>query len=231
MSLAAAQKFVDLACRAVKAKGRFAVAFSGGDTPRRAYELLARPEFKAHVPWEGVHVFWGDERCVPVDDPRSNERMARKALLDHVPIPPAQIHPIACAESPYKEAERYESLLRDFFTGWPSAFDLVLLGLGEDGHTAALFPRSSGVKEMKRWATEVEDYEAGICRVTLTAPLFNQAAVVAFLVSGRAKARALYEVLEGPLDPTQLPAKLIRPPKGELLWLVDEAAGAELKET
>jgi len=227
LSRAAAALFAQ---QAVQARGRFSVAISGGRTPERTYQLLAQPPVRDQVPWEKVHVFWGDERCVPPDDPRSNERMARRALLDHVPIPQKQIYPIHCAGDPQQAAERYEELLRAFFQGQPPGFDLVFLGLGENGHTASLFPGTPVLEGETPWAASVHLAEQDLDRVTLTAPLLNQAAVVAFLVAGTAKAQVLREVLEGPRDPRRLPAQLIRPTSGKLLWLVDGKASVQLKE-
>lgn len=226
LSAAAAQLFAEQAERAVEAQGRFSVALSGGSTPRPAYELLAQPPFRDRVPWAKVHVFWGDERCVPVDDPRSNYRLARLALLDHIPIPNGQIHPILCSQQPREAAERYETLLRTSFTSQPPRLDLVFLGLGENGHTASLFPGTPVLEEQQRWVADVEVPGQDVSRVTLTALVLNRAAVVAFLVAGAAKAAVLRDVLEGPRDPSRLPAQLIRPTGGELRWLVDRAAAS-----
>lgn len=222
LSRAAAALFVRRAQQAIRRSGRFAVALSGGQTPRQAYEGLARPPCRDAVDWERVHVFWGDERCVPFEDPRSNARMAYEALLDHVPIPRDQIHPIACADDPKAAAARYEMLLRGFFGERPARFDLVFLGLGEDGHTASLFPFSPALEEQVRWVVAVEEVTPP--RVTLTFSVLNQAHLVAFLVSGANKAEILQEVLRGPLDPRRRPAQGIRPIGGRILWLVDRAA-------
>ena len=226
LSVGAAELFAVQARRAIEARGRFAVLLAGGETPRRAYELLATPLFRERIPWPAVHVFWGDERSVPPDDRRSNALMARRALLDHVPVPPQQIHPIPWGGSPGDAAEEYEKLLRTFFAPAPPRFDLVFLGLGENGHTASLFPGTAALKERERWVAEVYLAEEGLHRITLTAPAINQAALAAFLVSGGGKAAMLREVMEGRADPFLIPARLIRPVQGELLWLVDrEAAG------
>ena len=184
-------------------------------------------------------MFWGDERCVPPDDLRSNERMARETLLDKVPIPPHQIHPLHCAESRPAAVAGYESLLRDFFerpaVGGP---DLILLGLGDNGHTASLFPYTPVLAERDNWVGEVfVDAAAGagttaagedLWRVTLTAPFINTAETVVFVVTGSAKASVVGEVLEGPYEPDRLPAQLIRPTKGLLRWYLDESAAADL---
>ncbi|MCL4535617.1 MAG: 6-phosphogluconolactonase [Bacteroidetes bacterium] len=230
LSDAAARLFVERAGRASSEDRPFRVAISGGNTPRRTYELLAQPPFRDQVVWERVEVFWGDERCVQTDDPRSNQRMAREALLDRVPIPKEHIHPVLCDEAPGRAAARYEALLRALFGGRPPRFDLVFLGLGENGHTASLFPGTPALDERKHWCAEVYVPGEGLHRVTLTAPVINRAAVIAFLVSGAAKARVLQEVLEGPTDPHRLPAQLIHPTNGELRWLVDREAATYLKQ-
>jgi 6-phosphogluconolactonase len=228
LSQAAATWLVAQANRAVAARGRFSVALSGGGTPRRTYELLAAPPLADQAPWDRVHVFYGDERCVPLDDPRSNAHMAQTAWLDHVPIPPDQIHPIKCARDPAAAARQYEAQLREFFAGQPPRLDVVLLGLGGDGHTASLFPGTTLLAETKRWAAAVAVDGQDLHRVTLTAPLINQARLVTFLVAGSSKAGVLREVLHGPRDPARRPAQLIQPQNGELLWLIDLDAAAAL---
>ncbi|RJR32432.1 MAG: 6-phosphogluconolactonase [Deltaproteobacteria bacterium] len=228
LSQAAAALFARLAAVAVKSRGRFSVALSGGSTPRRTYEILAQPPFREEVPWNRIHVFWGDERCVPPSDPRSNTLMARKAWLDQVPVPQTQIHPISCQLDPGAGAREYESLLRDFFGSSPPCLDLVLLGLGKDGHTASLFPDNPALRERERWTATVQVPGEDIHRVTLTPVLINRAAAVAFLAAGAAKAGALREVLQGPRGPLRLPAQVINPDQGELYWLVDREAAKEI---
>jgi 6-phosphogluconolactonase len=229
LSLAAAELFAAEARHVVQACGRFAVAFAGGNTPQRTYELLAQEPFREQIPWQNVHVFWGDERCVPADDPRNNARMAYKALLDHVPVPSDQVHPMVCDRSPNDAAGEYEALLRGFFADGRSRFDLVLLGLGENGHTASLFPGTSALDEQQRWVADVYVPEEGLHRLTLTPAALNQAALVIFLVSGYAKAPILRKVFEDTQDPSGIPARLIKPAYGELLWLVDRDAARLLQ--
>ncbi len=229
LSLAAAELFATEARQAVLAHGRFTVALSGGITPRRMYELLAREPFIEQVPWQSTHIFWGDERCVPADDPRNNALMACQALLDHVPVPSEQIHPMGCNSSSSEAAVAYETLLRSIFTAGCLRFDLVLLGLGENGHTASLFPGTSVLDEQQHWVGEVYVAEEGLHRLTLTAAAINQSALVVFLVSGSDKARILRKVLKESQDPRSIPAQLIKPVDGGLLWLVDRDAARLLR--
>ncbi len=230
LSRAAAAFIVAQARQAVAARGRFSLALSGGGTPRRAYELLAAPPLAEQAPWDRVHIFWGDERCVPLDNPLSNARMARAAWLDQVPIPKNQIHPLDCALDPAAAARAYEAELREFFGGQPPRLDLVLLGLGDNGHTASLFPGAPVLEEQARWAAAVYVSDQNLHRVTLTAPLLNQARQVAFLVSGSVKAAVVNEVLHGPYEPRRLPAQLIQPADGDLRWFLDLAAAAALPQ-
>lgn len=233
---AAAARFVAAAAGAIGARGRFAVALAGGATPRGLYALLATEAFARQVDWSGVHVFWSDERCVPPDDPASNQRMAREALLDRVPIPAANIHPIHGQDRPAAAAAACERDLRALFgtpAGPPRAhpgacFDLVLLGLGADGHTASLFSGGSALRERAAWALAQRVAAEPPWRVTLTPPVINAAAEVVFLVRGPAKAATLRRVLEGPAVPEDLPARAISPHPGRLVWLADAEAAAEL---
>jgi 6-phosphogluconolactonase len=228
LSHAAGGFFVQQARQAAQAKGWFSVVLSGGHTPQRTYELLAGQPYRERVAWGQLHVFWGDERCVPGNDPRSNARMAREALLDHVPIPASQIHPMDCNQEPRRAAARYEDLLRDFFVDEPPRFDLVFLGLGENGHTASLFPGTPVLDEQEKWVSDVAAAGQDLDRITLTAPVINRAAVVVFLVAGASKASVLREVLQGPADPRRLPAQLIQPEDGNLHWFIDREASALL---
>jgi 6-phosphogluconolactonase len=229
LSHATAELFVAEAGKAAGDTGRFTVALSGGRTPRRAFELLASASYRDRVDWARVHVFWGDERCVPPDDERSNERMARQLLLDHVPVPASQIHPMRCAGDPAAAAVAYETLLRRTL-GSRAALDLVLLGLGDNGHTASLFPGTPVLAERTRWAADVYVAEQQMFRVTLTAPFINAAGCVAFQVAGAEKAQVVHDVVRGPRDPERLPAQLIAPAAGRLHWLLDSAAAAKLNE-
>ncbi len=206
------------AAEAISARGRFAVALAGGSTPRRAYELLAARE---GLPWERTAIFFGDERCVPPDDPRSNFAMAREALLGRVPLRREAIHRIEGERPPEEAAARYEVTLRREL-GVPPRLDLVLLGMGSEGHTASLFPGSEALEERSRFAVAPATPQAGVRRVTLTLPALDAARQVVFLVAGEEKRAALAEVLagargEGPL----LPAARVRPGKAIFLVTAD----------
>jgi 6-phosphogluconolactonase len=244
LALAAAAAVAAAARGAVKLRGRFILALSGGSTPRPVYELLAKPPFADLVPWQATRVFWGDERCVDAMDPRSNERMARQTLLDHVPVPEGHVYPIRCPAptgraAAVKAADLYEGLLRGLFAADdPFALDLVLLGLGDNGHTASLFPGSDVLREQERWvAASLEDpataavtsgAEQRLWRVTMTAPFINRARLALFVVSGTSKAAAVQKAVDGDADPEEIPAVLIHPCAGHLCWLLDEGAASQL---
>jgi 6-phosphogluconolactonase len=225
LSQSAAELVMEQSKKAIETRGLFSLVLSGGSTPRRTYELLAAERFRTLIEWNKVHIFWGDERCVPPDDPRSNERMAREVFLDHVPVPQEQIHPIRCAGSPQQAAQAYESTLRDFFRDRDPSFDTVLLGLGEDGHTASLFPGSPALKENKRWVMAARSGKEDFERVTLTPVIINRAMNIVFLVAGKEKAKILREVTADAAVGDPLPARLICPSGGQLVWLVDKETG------
>jgi 6-phosphogluconolactonase len=224
VSLAAAGLFAVEARRAAAGEGSFNVALSGGSTPRRCYQILGEDPLRDSIPWQAVHLFWGDERYVPQDDPRSNFAMVRESLIRQLPKAPGGVHPIPFAESPAASAQAYDTLLHRHFLDATPRFDLVFLGLGENGHTASLFPGSAALSETVRWVREVFVPEQDLFRVTLTAPVFNAADTVAFLVTGAEKAAMLQRVLEGEYDPQRIPAQLVRPTRGKVVWLVDRAA-------
>jgi 6-phosphogluconolactonase len=232
ISQRAAEVFVRLANRAIASSGRFAVALSGGSTPKALYSLLASDQFRERVPWSKVHLFWGDERCVPPDHPDSNYRMTRESLLVHVPLPQENIHRMPAEQEDHDHAAaEYEQTLRAFFSlamGEMPRFDLVLLGMGDDGHTASLFPGTVALEETDRLvvANYVEKLKAH--RLTLTASVINHAAAVVFLIAGESKAAVLKEVLEGEYQPWRLPAQLIRPIAGKLWFIIDRAAAGSL---
>lgn len=229
VALAAAEKFVAYAMEAIVDHGVFSVALAGGNTPRRVYELLASEAFRNRFEWARVHIFFGDERCVPPHHQDSNYGMVHTALISKIEIPPANVHRMVGEGNPQENAAAYEKELRTFFgeLSWPR-FDLVLLGMGEDGHTASLFPGSDAVKEELKWvvATRMERLKQD--RITLTAPVINHAAHVVFLVTGQGKAKRLSEVVGHQLTANPLPAQLIHPVHETLEWLVDKCAASFL---
>jgi 6-phosphogluconolactonase len=209
---------------ALAAKGPFRVSLSGGSTPKALYELLASDEFKGRFPWKQVSWYWGDERFVPHDHPESNYRMVREAMLSKAPVPPENIHPIPTDGTPEEAAREYERTLQRAYgraTLDPSRplFDIMLLGLGADGHTASLLPGDPALEERERWVVPVSHGRPEI-RITKTLPVIDSSRYVAFLVAGRSKATALAAVRAGD---TRLPAARVRP-VGELIWFVDRAA-------
>ena len=234
LAAAAAAEFVTTAGEAVAARGRFTVALSGGTTPRRLYERLASARSSGPaVSWPQTHIFWGDERLVPPGHPDSNYRMAREVLLDRIALPAGQIHPIPTdAGDATEAASEYEAELRAFFSpaaGEAPRFDLILLGLGTDGHTASLFSGSDAVGEKTRWVAGHRAEGIPHERVTLTFPVLNNAERVVFLVSGSDKAGALHSVIEGDAPIDRVPARGVRPGRGGLLWLIDRDAARQLQ--
>lgn len=231
---AAAQDFVQQATTAVKARGRFTVALSGGSTPKGLFGVLSTKD-RNLLPWDKMFFFWGDERHVPPDNPDSNYLMARETLLSKVPVPEANIHRVLAEETDANQAsEQYEDTLKKFFSLGPGQlphFDLILLGMGPDGHTASLFPRSKGLQEKQRlvianWVEKFSTY-----RITFTAPVLNAARVVEFLIAGADKAPALHEVLEGNASAEDYPSKVVQPDHGKLVFRVDHLAAADLKKS
>jgi 6-phosphogluconolactonase len=225
---AAAQEFKRLAETAIAERGRFSVALSGGSTPRNVYSLLA-DNYK-DLPWDRIHIFFGDERHVPPTDADSNFRMANESLLSKVPIPESNVHRIRAELDPNAAAEDYEKQLREFFQlkggDWPR-FDLIWLGLGEDGHTASLFPGSDAINETSRrvaanWVQKLQTF-----RITLTFPVLNHAAEVVFLVSRENKAQILSDVLKP--GAKKYPSQSVQPENGHLIWLVDQDAAKLLQ--
>ena len=226
VSRAAADYFVEIAQQAIDEKGRFTVALSGGNSPRKCYELLASKEYKKKVDWDKVYIFWGDERFVPRDDDQNNAKMAFDSLLDHVPIPDDHIFPIPYSGTPRESANEYEKTLRNYFRDKEPVFDLIYLGLGENGHTASLFPNTNVLNKMNIWVSEVYLEDQNMYRITLTLPVINQAENIIFIVYGQKKAEIFSNVLIGPHQPKKWPAQLIKPSNGKLIWMIDQAAAS-----
>jgi 6-phosphogluconolactonase len=225
-----AEEFVFAAKEAIAARGSFTVALSGGSTPKGLFSLLATEEqLRSNVQWDKIDFFWGDERHVPPDNAESNYRMANESLLSKVPVDPARVRRIKGElVDTQAAATDYERALRSRFGDQLPSFDLVFLGMGPDGHTASLFPGTKALHATNRLVVSNWVGKFATDRITMTAPVLNNAASILFLVGGDDKAPALKSVLEGPFEPEQLPAQLIHPKNGKLLWLVDQAAARML---
>jgi 6-phosphogluconolactonase len=226
---AAAEMVVQAAADAIAKRGRFTIALSGGSTPKALYALLATHPWRARIDWSKTHFFWGDERWVPSTDKDSNYRMTNEALLSKIAVPLENIHRTETdSGEPQESAAKYEQEIRKFFGARPQ-FDLILLGLGTNGHTASLFPHQPTLNVRDRLV--VADYidEVKMNRITFTVPLINDSRTILFLASGKDKASVLEDVLRGPRDPQRLPSQLIRAAEeGSLIWLADAAAAADL---
>ena len=229
LSQFAARQFSTLAQEAINRNGRFTVALTGGSSPRRLHQLLTSPPYREQIPWQKVHIFWGDERYVPLTDDRSNAKMAFDTLLHHVDVPENQVHIMTNDLPPEVFASQYEQIIKSYFQGAPPIFDLILLGMGEDGHTASLFPETEVLQEKEKLVSSLYLPSQSIHRITMTAPLINQASQVIMLVFGKKKAETLQQVLKGPYQPEHLPVQLIQPENGEQTWLIDEEAASHLE--
>lgn len=228
LSQAAAEIFIASAQEAVSKKGKFTVALTGGSSPAKLYELLSDRANIDQVDWQKTFVFWGDERWVPIDDEKSNAGMANKLLLDKVSIPKENIFPMwKAGTEPEERAEEYEKILHGHL-GDSGEFDLVLSGMGDDGHTASLFPGTEVLHEKNKWVDAYYLAPQQMFRITLTAPLLNKAKKNVVLVFGANKAHAFGQVISGKYNPEHYPSQLLKPVAGELIWLADEAAAAEL---
>ena len=224
LSRQSAERFSRLVNQSVQVSGRFTVALSGGSTPKHLYSLLASSGYKERIPWDHVHLFWGDERCVPPDHPESNFGMVQEALLSKIKIPAENIHRMAGEREPQAAAAEYERHLQEFFrleSGALSRFDLILLGIGEDGHTASLFPGSDALNETRRLVVAPFIEKLNSYRLTLTLPVLNNGAEAWFLVTGASKADAVKKVLSGSSD---LPAAKVQPINGKLTWFITQDA-------
>lgn len=230
---AAAEEIVLAANEAIAQRGRFTIALSGGSTPKNLYTLLAS-NARSSLNWEQTFFFWGDERHVPPDDPDSNYRMAQEAMLAKIPVPTSNVFRVP-TENPDADAAAlsYEQTLRKFFSlepGQMPRFDMILLGMGPDGHTASLFPESAALAEKSRLVVANWVEKLKTSRITFTLPVLNAARCVAFLVSGTDKAVVLRGVLQGDAPGEQYPSKLVQPSDGKLLWFVDRAAASQLSD-
>lgn len=230
LTMAVAEYFVTIAQRSISSRGEFNVVLSGGSSPKSLYEMLASPDFKHQVEWDKVNFFFGDERYVPANDPENNALMVKKAMFDPLQISSSNIFAVNTSFSPEEAAKKYISTISDHFKDQQIRFDLILLGLGDNSHTASLFPFTSVLSDKSASVKAVFLETQNVYRITMTAPLINQARHIAFLVYGKAKADAVRHVLEKELNEKKYPAQLIHPEKGDLQWYLDEAAASGLKK-
>jgi len=243
LAIAAAEHVVHAAATAVFERGRFVIALSGGSTPKALFRLLAQPPLAARIAWEAVHVCWGDERCVAPDHADSNYHLAHEELLSRVPIPASNVHRMRGELEPAAAAIDYEARLRALLGEAPVAregapkltaghrFDLVLLGLGTDGHTASLFPGGQAVHERERWVVAEYVQKVQMWRLTITPPVINASAEALFLAAGTEKADVLRRLLNDAPDVSVLPAQVVAPTRGVVRWMVDADAASKLHET
>ena len=230
---ASAQLFLDAAVKAAASRGVARIAISGGTTPKSMFALLSDPAgpFLKQVPWDRIDLYWVDERCVPPDNVESNYRMTNEAMLSKVPLPSGRVHRMEGELDPEVAAARYESTIRNSFKlegAETPTFDLVLLGMGDDGHTASLFPHTGALNEMSHIVVPNHVPQKDTWRITLTWPVINQGREVAFLIEGAGKAQVLHDVFLGPYQPDTYPSQIIRPASGKLTLLLDRAAAAKL---
>ncbi len=224
LAAAAGKYIIELAKHTVETRGRFVIALSGGHTPEQLYTLLSKPPFRDQLPWHKTFIFWGDERCVQSNDKRNNAHMTKALLLDHVDISLSNTYPVPVEFSPAEAAKKYEHTIKAFFGDDPPRFDLILLGLGENGHTASIFPGSDVISDDTHLVREIYVPEQKMFRITMTANLINQACNIIFLVTGESKAEILNTVLTTPYQPDKYPAQLIKPVNGNLYWFIDNKA-------
>jgi 6-phosphogluconolactonase len=218
----------DLIGESLKNQGFFTLVLSGGETPKLLYKQLVSSKYKEKINWKRIHIFWGDERVVPFTDDRNNAKMAYELLIDHLDIPATQVHIIRTDIEPNFAVDEYRKMLHTYFDHTPRSFDLVLLGMGDDGHTLSLFPDSPIIEEQTHWVNAVFTKKQEMYRITLMPLLVNRASHIAFMVDGGKKANILQQVLEGEYTPTKLPAQIINPKEGELHWFLDEAVAKDL---
>lgn len=231
LSRAGVDLFVALAQKAIHAQGKFSVALSGGSTPKQLYAGLAEPAIQDHLNWENIHLFFGDERHVLPEHPDSNFRMVQEVLISKVSLPTENIHRVRTEMDARLAAFDYEEELRAFFDGgWPK-FDLLLLGMGADGHTASLFPKTAGLNEEYRWFIANQVATQNVWRLTLTKNAINAARQIVVMVSGQSKASMLAEVLSGPDQPEQKPIQMVSPVDGEMIWMIDRDAASQLPDS
>ncbi len=231
LSIAVAEWVTDYIQSVLAKNNRFTIALSGGSTPQKLHTLLAASPYKEKINWTKMHIFWGDERAVSFTDDRNNAKMAYDTLLNHLAVPAEQIHVMRTDIDPEAAAAAYEKILHSYFDETDTSFDLVLLGMGDDGHTLSLFPGTEIVHEKTAWTKAFFLQAQDMYRISLTAPIVNKSASVAFLAAGKNKSKTLEQVLEGAIQPDLYPSQLIKPVNGELHWFVDEAAASDLRKS
>ena len=223
-----AQWIVGLIDQTLQTKDNFTIALAGGNTPRSLYEKLATSPYAEKIPWQKVHFFWGDERAVPFTDERNNAKMAYDTFLNKVNVPADQIHVMRTDIPLQNSVEAYENILREYFENKETSFDLVLLGMGADGHALSLFPGSPILNDQHDWVVGVYAEDQKMYRITLMPAIVNRASVIAFMVAGSDKSKTLHEVLKGKYLPEKYPSQLIHPLNKQLHWFIDEAAAGDL---
>lgn len=229
VAVAAAAFITERIVKTLEKQERFTIALSGGNTPKRLHHLLSHPPYKDQIDWDRLHIFWGDERYVPLDDERNNARMAYDTLLNYVNVPDEQVHIMKTdLPDPGESALQYDSILHRYFGKSENSFDLLLLGMGDDGHTLSLFPGTEVVHETRKWCTSFFLEQQDMFRITLTKSIANRSACVLFLTTGKGKASALQHVLNGPTNINLYPAQTIQPENGETHWIIDTAAASLL---
>lgn len=226
---ALADYFVQIVNAAIKKKGRCTVVLSGGNSPKKLYQLLVSPDYSRRIDWGKIYFFFGDERYVPFTDPENNGNMVKKTLFEPLMIADANIFYINTAVPPVESAKKYAQRILTYFKNDPIRFDLILLGLGDNAHTASLFPHTPVLKEKKALVSAAYIEELSSYRITMTAALINEAHAIAFLVFGDTKAKAVHDVLEGEKDPETFPAQLIIPEDGVMNWFLDEGSAKTLR--
>jgi len=226
LSQAAANAIYNIAVTAIAEHGKFNIALSGGSTPKSLFKVLAT-RYQQEFSWEQTQIFWSDERCVPPESPDSNYYLAKTTLFDHIAIPPSNIYRVKGEIEPQAAAAEYEEILKQALSALPR-FDVILLGMGDDGHTASLFPGTTALKVHDRLVIENFVPTKDMWRITFTDVTINAAANIMFLISGRDKTDRLQQVLEGQYQPDTLPAQLVKPKNGNLIWFIDESAAAKL---
>jgi 6-phosphogluconolactonase len=229
IAAAAAEKIITAGSAAITSRGSFSIALSGGSTPKTLFQLLATDAYSGRIDWKKWQIYFGDERCVPPTHPDSNFRMASEALLSRVPIPPDDIHRMKGEIDPQQAAIEYGKLLKQNFGD--GGLDVILLGMGDDGHTASLFPHTAALEETHHRCVANYVEKLSTWRITMSAPFINRAKQVTVMVSGAAKAARIQQVLHGPRDPKTLPIQMIAPTDGQLLWLIDKPAAAGMEQS